>query len=65
MTTGYWANQGNWIPACNGTELPFTTRTGRRLQYMYQPSTGDHAYIDLDRDLILTSEEAELALGVR
>ena len=56
----------NWIPACGGTELPFTTRLGRRLQYMYQPSTGRHAYIDLDRDLILTDEEAtQTVWGVR
>lgn len=25
--------QGPWYPACGGTEVPFTTRTGRRLLY--------------------------------
>lgn len=55
--------QGNWYPANGGTEEPFVTRTRRRLLYCWQPSTGDHAYLDLDTDLILTDEEARLALG--
>jgi len=50
--------QGNWIPACGGSEKPFTTRTGRVLQYVYQPSTGRHAYIDCGTDILLTDEEA-------
>jgi hypothetical protein len=56
--------QGNWIPACGGDEKPFTTRTGRRLQYCYQPSTGNHAYLDLATDIILTDEEASAALSL-
>jgi hypothetical protein len=54
---------GNWFPACGGTEVPFTTRTGRRLLYCWQPSTGRHAYLDLDTDLILSDEEAMAALS--
>lgn len=57
------AEQGAWIPASGGTEQPFMTRSGFRLQYCYQPSTGRHAYLNCDADLILTDEEAELALG--
>lgn len=56
--------QGPWIPACGGTEVPFRTRTGRRLLYCWQPSTGDHAYLDMDTDIILTAEESRLALGM-
>ena len=56
------AEQGNWIPACNGTEEPFYTRTGRRLLYCWQPSTGKHAYLDMGTDLILDNNEARLAL---
>lgn len=59
------AEQGNWIPACGGTETPFTTRSGRILLYCWQPSTGRHAYLDTQTDLILTNEEAEFALGHR
>lgn len=55
--------QGNWFPACGGTEQPFTTRTGFRLQYMFQPSTGNHAYLNCETDIILSDEEARLALG--
>lgn len=51
-------DQGNWVPACGGTEQPFTTRSGYRLQYLWQPSTGRHAYINLDTDIILTDDEA-------
>ena len=54
---------GNWFPACGGTEVPFTTRTGRRLLYCWQPSTGRHAYLDLDTDLILSDEDAMAALA--
>lgn len=55
--------QGSWLPANGGTETPFRTRTGRKLLYCWQPSTGEHAYLDCETDLILSDEEAELALG--
>jgi len=55
--------QGEWIPANNRTETPFLTRSGKRLLYCYQPSTGRHAYLDMGTDLILSDEEAQLALG--
>jgi hypothetical protein len=54
---------GNWYPACGGTETPFIARNGYRLLYCYQPSTGSHAYINVDTDIILSDEEARLALG--
>jgi len=57
------AAQGNWIPACGGTEQPFKTRSGKRVLYCYQPSTGNHAYLDLDSDRFLTDAEASAALG--
>lgn len=55
--------QGPWLPANGGTEEVFTTRSGRRLLYCWQPSTGKHAYLDCDSDLILSDEEALLVLG--
>ena len=54
---------GNWFPANGGAETPFFTRSRRRLLYCWQPSTGRHAYLDCDSDLILSEEEARLALG--
>lgn len=54
---------GNWYPACGGTEVPFNTRTGRRLLYCWQPTTGRHAYLDLGTDMILSDEEAWQVLG--
>jgi hypothetical protein len=56
--------QGDWIPACNGTETPFTTRSGFHLLYVYQPSSGNHAYLNLDTDMTLSTDEAMRALGV-
>lgn len=38
------------IPACGGTETPFTVK-GRRWLYCWQPSTGRHCYLDLDNDV--------------
>lgn len=56
--------QGAWVPANSGTEKPFHTRTRRRLLYCWQPSTGKHAYLDCETDLILSDEEASSALGM-
>lgn len=56
--------QGNWVPACGGTEQPFTTRTGRRLLYVWHTGTGQHAYLDCNTDIILDDKEAQAALGV-
>jgi hypothetical protein len=58
------AQQGHWYPANGGTETPFITRNRRRLLYCWQPSTGKHAYLDMDTDLILSDIEASAALGV-
>jgi hypothetical protein len=57
------AQQGNWVPACGGTERPFWTRTGRYLLYCWQPSTSRHAYLDVQTDIILSDAGAALALG--
>ena len=57
-------SQGNWFPANNGNEIPFVTRTGKRLLYVWQPSTGNHAYLDCDTDLILSDEDARFALAI-
>ena len=57
------AEQGNWFPASGGTETPFTTRTGHKLLYVWQPSTGRHAYLDMGTDMILTDEESRGVLG--
>ncbi|NDD54469.1 hypothetical protein EBZ39_11435 [bacterium] len=52
----------NWYPACGGTEQVFRSRSGRRLLYCWQPSTGKHVYFDVDNDVFLTNQEAELAM---
>lgn len=57
------AARGPWTPACGGTEVPFTTRSGRRLLYCCQLSTGKHAYLDMGSDFFLTDEEAAAALA--
>lgn len=50
---------GPWYPANGGAELPFVARNGMRLQYMWQPSTGRHAYMNLDTDMVLSDREAD------
>ncbi len=57
------AEQGPWVPACGGTEEPFLTRTGHRLLYCWQQTTGRHAYLDCGSDLILTEEETQAILS--
>lgn len=58
-----WKNEGDWIPASNGTEVPFMTRSGARLLYCYQPRSGKHAYLDCGTDMFLTDEEAWNLIG--
>jgi hypothetical protein len=53
----------NWYPACGGTERPFVSRGGHRLLYVWQPATGNHAYLNLDTDVILSDDEARQTLG--
>ena len=55
--------QGEWIPACGGTEVPFKTRAGHTLLYCWQPSSGRHAYINCETDTIMTNEDARMSLG--
>lgn len=52
------APRDSWVPACGGTETPFISRSGRRLLYVYQKSSGRHAYLDCETDMILTDDEA-------
>ena len=63
MTAGS-APQPQWVPAYGGTETPFATRTGRRLLYMWNPTTGEHAYYDVTNDVFLSAEEATAALAM-
>jgi hypothetical protein len=56
------ANNGPWLPASGGTEEPFFTRTGKKLLYCWQPTTGKHAYLDMGTDIILTDQEANMAI---
>lgn len=58
-----WKAQGDWFPASNGTEVPFTTRSGARLLYCYQPRSGRHAYLDMGTDMILTDAEVANLMG--
>jgi hypothetical protein len=55
-------SQGPWTPACGGTEQVFQARSGKRLLYCWQQTTGKHAYLDVDSDLILSDEEARMHL---
>lgn len=58
------ANGDHWVAACGGTETPFKTRSGKTLWYMWNTRTGEHAYLDMDNDIFLTTPEALAALGM-
>ena len=53
-----------WVPANGGCEQAFIARSGARLQYMWNGLTGDHAYLDLDADVILDDASAARHIGV-
>lgn len=48
-----------WVPACGGTEVPYITRSGRKVLYVWQESTGKHGWLDCDSDTIMTDADAE------
>jgi len=56
------SNADIWLPASNGTEEPFVSRSGKKLLYCFNPREGRHAYLDMSCDMILSDNEAQLAL---
>ena len=58
-------DNGTWYPACGGTEEVFTSRSGVRLLYCYQPSSGCHRYLNVDTDMILEDDEAHMLMWGR
>lgn len=40
------------VPACGGTEKPFTVN-GRRWLYCWDRETSQHYYLDVDRDVVV------------
>ena len=56
--------QNVWAPANGGTETEFVSRSGKRLLYCYNSALSRHAYLDLGSDIILTDDEALIALGI-
>lgn len=53
-------NKEVWVPANGGTETPYVTKSGHKVLYMWNKKTGEHAYLDLSRDIFLTREEEAL-----
>ena len=47
-----------WVPACGGNEKVFT-KNGRQLIYSYNPARDEHAYYDVDKDLVLSPQEVD------
>lgn len=45
------AKADRWVPACGGHEVPFTYN-GTRYLYCYNPGQQQHAYLNLDTDMI-------------
>ena len=48
--------KGYLVPACGGTERPFTTK-GYRLLYCWHTGNNNHYYLNLDTDTVLSQEE--------
>lgn len=51
MVQARLAGPDRWVAASGGTEEPFT-RNGVRYLYVWNAHTGDHAYLNLDTDII-------------
>ncbi|NQV82383.1 MAG: hypothetical protein HQ494_01070 [Rhodospirillales bacterium] len=57
-------DQGTWVGASGGTESSFTSRSGIRMLYCWNPTTRQHAYLNLDTDIIMTQPEVDAALAL-
>ena len=53
--------RGRWVPASGGTEKPYWMRLGIRVLYCWNTGTGEHAWLNVDTDIIMTAEEADAA----
>jgi len=51
-----------WVPANGGSEVPFLTRTGKKIWYMFCPTLKIHAYYCVDNDTFLSDEEVNADL---
>ena len=47
---------GRLVPACGGTEKPFTCK-GYRLLYCWDMGTNKHVYLNLGTDMVLSDDE--------
>jgi len=52
----------NWVVACGGTE-PVMTVKGRKVQYMWNKTTREHAYYYHGRDIFLEKDDL-ISLGL-
>lgn len=49
---------GRWVAACGGSETPMTVQ-GVRVLYCWNTDTREHAYLNLDTDMIMAADEFE------
>jgi len=47
---------GEWYAANGGAELPYLTREGARVLYVFNYGTREHGYLNLDNDLVYKDE---------
>ena len=45
--------QNMWIAGCGGTEVPYTTRTGHVVHYMWNTITKVHQYYCVSQDMFI------------
>ena len=51
----------SWVSASGGTEMPTKTRSGIRVQYVYNAQAGQHAHLNCESDMIMTDAEITAA----
>jgi len=43
--------------------MPFKTRTGVKVQYLWNPATGEHRYIDCGTDILIPNDDLAHVFG--
>jgi len=49
-------NEGNWVAACGGLEKPMLVN-GTRWLYVWNGTTGQHGWLNLDTDIVYTDRD--------
>lgn len=61
FTMAVATNRDSWVAGASGTEMPFQTRAGNKVQRVYNPKQQEHGYLDFSQDRVFTDKDLAAA----